>query len=147
MKLVVDKAIWKFLEVHSKSHALRSLSELVKKAESEEPIPRTWLKPSGESKSGKIVQPYVDLGLWHAKLDHGGQHHGEPILVFQERKPGVATAFAIARHDTFASADLSPCRKWLWAQRHEIDWHVSAAAEAVLADLEYEFDHGNKSGL
>lgn len=137
MKIHVGRDIERTLQRNGS--ALKALGDLRAMVAVGNTPPPARLKRSGSGRRG-VFQPYVDLGLWHAKLDYSGRGHGDPLLVFQEDAAGNLHAVAVTRHELFTSVDHATCRSWLWNNRGCIEWQRSPACQAILKDLEAEFD-------
>ncbi len=121
-----------------KQSALKSLAKLERMVAEGQTPPARLLKASGSGSAGEFA-PYRILQLSHAKLDFSGQNKGDPLLAFQERRPGVLTAIALTDHRSYASSDPARCRAWLWEHRDGIDWDLGDEARAIIEDLTAEF--------
>lgn len=136
MELAINRGIRRLLD--RDRSATRVLGDLERMLADGRTPPPARLKRSGEGRKG-IVQPYIDLGLWHAKLDSSGKGHGDPMLVFQREADDVLRAVAITTHEHYTSVDPEKCLIWLWENRENIDWTVSPESQAVLQGLEAKF--------
>ncbi|WP_411902757.1 hypothetical protein [Methylorubrum thiocyanatum] len=145
MPLVLDVPNHIRTALKGKQSALKTLAKLERTVADGQTPPARLLKASGSGSAGDF-EPYMTLGLHHAKLDFSGQNGGDPYLVFQEVSPGKLVALALTDHRSYASTDHARCRGWLWEHRDAIDWDVSDEAAAVFEALMTEFGSASPSG-
>lgn len=136
MKIVIDTAVRRV--VAGKQSAAKRLALLERLVSEGKPVPRSLLKPSGEGRTGTFT-PYRMLRLSHAKLDFSGAGGGDPLLVLQQVDAETFVAIALTTHEDYATSDQTRCRKWLWDNRHAINWNVSPESEAIFEQLKDEF--------
>jgi hypothetical protein len=100
MRLQIDPGFLRALR--NQQFARKQLGVLERLVNSGHSIPQSWFKPSGTGRTGTFA-PYLQLKLYHAKLDQPGRSSGDPILVFQEMEPGYYKALAMTTHGDFAT--------------------------------------------
>jgi hypothetical protein len=142
MKLVIDRSIRR--AVAGKQSASKRLATLERLVGEGKPIPQSLLKASGTGRATAFA-PYVALGLHHAKLDYSGSGGGDPLLVMQRIGDDTLVSIALTTHEDYATSDHARCRRWLWENRHAIDWSISQEAKLAFEALENEFTSGNPS--